>query len=151
MVLVAPFTARQQIDAPTDVEVFVGHSIERRIDVVGQVPTLEEPGRDEVRLQFGERVDEKLQLVPLILLLLVDGRHPQNTGCQAVGTGERQLDDAPGKLHFAQALFQNGQFMSLRLDGVAAPKKRPREQNEYQSDIDELASRQQLARLERPI
>ena len=73
----------QHRDAAGDVEVHVVQPVHLDRHVVGQVPALEEPRRDEVRLELGDRVDRDVQLVPLVLLLLVDGVQPQGGDGQA--------------------------------------------------------------------
>jgi hypothetical protein len=44
----------EQLDAPADVEELVLHPVGLDRHVVGEVPALEEPGREEVRLELGQ-------------------------------------------------------------------------------------------------
>src|SRR5262249_57907305 len=75
---IAAFPLGEQLQAAADVVVFVARAVALDGDVEGDVPALIEPGGYEVRLQLGDRLDDELELVPLVALLHLHRVVPQD-------------------------------------------------------------------------
>src|SRR5262249_27047815 len=74
---VGALAAREQVEALADVEILVARGIELDGDVEGEVPALEDPGGGEVGLELGDRFDDELEPVELVLLLEIEGIGPE--------------------------------------------------------------------------
>jgi hypothetical protein len=135
---VLPLALAQQLDAARDVEILVADAVRLDGDVVRQVPALEQPGGDEVRLELGDRPHQHLHLVPLVLLLLFNRLVPQQADRQPARPGEAQADDGPGELDLATALLADGQVPRLLGDHRPAPDERQREQRQDQAEVEDL-------------
>ena len=62
-------------------------------DVVGEVPALEGPDREEVGLELGDQVDGRLEPVPVVVALVFLGLGPEDVGGDAAEAAEQeQLD-----------------------------------------------------------
>ena len=139
MVAVLALALGQQLDAARDVEILVADAVGLDGDVVRQVPALEEPGSDEVRLELGQRPHQHLQLVPLVLLLLVDGGVPEQADGQPARAGKPLANDRAEQLDLAAALLADGELARLDVDDESAPAQRQGEQRQDQTDVQQLA------------
>src|SRR5262249_56943935 len=78
----------EQLDAAGNEKELVAHAVGFNRDVVSEVPTLEQPRGQEVRLKLGYGTDHEFQFVPLIFLLLLDSAHPEGADSKAARASE---------------------------------------------------------------
>src|SRR5262249_1453555 len=83
--------------------------------------------------------DQHLQLVPLVLLLLLDGVVPQDARGQAARPGQAEADDAADQLDLPARLLADGQLVGQAVDDGPPPPPRPADQDQDQADVDQLA------------
>ena len=88
----------QEDDPLLDPLILVLGSIPLNRDVVGEVPPLEGPDRQEVGLELGDEVDGRRHLVPVLLPLQILGALPKDVGRDpARSSQEGELEhEAPG-------------------------------------------------------
>ena len=92
----------QELDAAADVVIAVVVVVELDRHVVRQVPGLELPERDEVRLQLGELLERGGEVRPVLDLLVVVGLFPQQVHGDAAQAERRQLDRFAGRVDVAE-------------------------------------------------
>ena len=153
-VSVASLAVGDQLNAPADVEILVADAIRLGGDVVGQIPALEDPRVDEVRLQRDDRLDQQFQLIPLVAEFFLVALVPQISDDQATRAGQRESDRRAGQVGLAEVGLAQLKIARLGLDslhlrpgdtGVGVPdNKRHGEQQHDQGEVDELASRRRL-------
>ena len=78
--LVLGHAVAEELDPLLDPLVLVVGGVPLDRDVVGQVPALERPDRQEVRLELGDQVDVRLEAVPVVVALVFLGPDPEVVG-----------------------------------------------------------------------
>lgn len=139
VVTILPFALGQQVESARDVEILVGFAVAIDGDVIRQVPALEEPRRDEVRLEPGRPARVQVQLAPLVLFHLLARRVPEHGHRYAAETGEGQHDCLAGQLHVATIRFIERQLCRLGADSVGAVEDQNEEDRQDHADVDDLA------------
>ena len=119
----------EELDPLLDPLVLVLGGVPLDRDVVGEVPPLEGPDREEVGLELGDQVDGGLQLVPVLLPLQLLGAGPEDVGGDAAGAaqqGELEHEAAGVDLadrRLAQVLAAASRSLSQLVYGNIAPKR----------------------------
>ena len=80
----------EELDALLDPLVLVLGGVPLDRDVVGEVPALEGPDREEVGLELGDQVDGRLHLVPVLLALQLLGAGPEDVGDDPAGAAQQE-------------------------------------------------------------
>ena len=93
----------EELDAAADEGVAIAVVVELDRHVVGQIPGLELPERDEVRLQLGELLERGGEVGPVFGLLVVVGLFPQQVHRDAAQAERGQLHRFAGRVDFAEA------------------------------------------------
>ena len=92
----------QELDAAANIIIAVVVVVELDRHVVRQIPRLELPERDEVRLQLGELLERGGEVRPVFGLLVVVGLLPQQIHGDAAEAERRELDRFAGRVDFAK-------------------------------------------------
>ena len=132
---VAAIALREHLATPGEVVELFSGPIHLGVNVISEIPTLEEPRGDEVGLQLGEGADDQLHLVPAVLLLELGRLVPQVGDRHAARSRQGQLDGAARYLDIADILLAQAVLFGVGVHDRVAPEPCDREQDPHADQV----------------